>query len=1533
MNRWIKRIGLVILAPVVLLILISVSLYIPPLQNFAIERATEYASKSTGMDISIGKIRLSFPLKLVVGNIQVVNPPADTLLSLNELHVRIKLMPLLKKRVEIDAVEIQQVAVNSGKLIQGMHLKGTLGKLHLKANYVDLANEHATLNEISLADTDLTLFMNDTTQTVPDSTTSRVNWKLLVEALQVKNVSFQLKMPADSLFLSTRIGEGKIKNATVDLLQQKYGIDILDISGSSLAYNKRDSVHTTTGFDPSNLLLSELSIVVDSVFNQGMAFAGDIRRLSFTEQSGLQVTSLTGNVSVDSLDLIADHLKLTTPYSDITVSAKGNMTALHKIPSGQIGIILDASLGKPDAILFASVLPEDFRKAYPDKPFTLRSVIDGNLDKIYLRSLDAELPGAFKLHARGQGEAIADSIRRSAEINLDGETGNLDFILCMIDSTARKKFAIPRLIRLDGKAALNGGSYRTRLNIRQGQGRINLNAQVDSPKESYGAVLTVDSLQLKNFLPQDSLGILTANIEAKGKGFDPFSAATNATLQGELRALQYGTIPFSDIKIGGSLLKQQIKCMVNSSYEPMRFNLDLDGNIRKDEVKGLLTLDVGNFDLEKFGLSDEPASTSFLFLLGAESDLKKMYKAGGKLSNWKIITPKETVTPKEIVFTAQTNKDTTTLNVRAGDLLIKLAGDNDAEGLAGQFSRFSTQLAEQIEKESLDLEALRKLYPHLQMQITAGKDNPVYNFLSMKNITFNDLSVRLETSPETGLKGNAGIYSLAVDTLQLDTIQFTLRQDTSAIFLNGGVINNTDNKQHVFQSRVHTQIRNTEAEALFSFIDGTGATGLNLGVRVQKEPEGFAFRMYPDDPIVAFQKFRLNPDNFIRIGKDKEISANFKMEGINGTALLFSSLPDTGKVQALDLDIRKLNLSLISKLSPYSPNIGGLFNTSILYNIQDSTYFINAEAGIDSLSYEQKPMGDFSVYADYLPGTDKSHHLDARILHNQKEVLTAKGSYARIESADSIQSRINIHALPLWIANAFIPDGMASIAGAVNGEISVNGSSSVPEINGSVSLDTTSVFVNMAGTRFKFDDKPIQIENNKLIFNRYGITSSGKNPFIIDGTILATDPARMLANLNLSAENMELLNVKRNKESLVYGKVYVDLNSSVKGPLDALVMRGNLQLLGNTDLTYILKDSPLTVQDRLADLVTFVNFADTTAVEKEESVPLKLGGLDMLMTIHIDQAVRLKVDLSEDRESRVELEGGGDLSFQYTPQGDMVLTGRYTLSGGLIQYALPVIPSKTFNIQNGSYVQWNGNAMDPTLNITAIERVRTSVTIDDQAPRLVNFDVSIAVKNQLENLSVVFNLSAPEDLTVQNQLSAMSDEERSKQAVSMLVTNMYMASGSSGKMNMNMGNALNSFLQNEINNMLGSALKGVDVSFGMESYDQNGDGANNQTDYSFRFSKRFYNDRIRVIIGGSISTGAPENQNQTFIDNISVEYRLDASGTRYIRLFHNKNYESILEGEITETGAGIVLRKKMRKLKELFIFKRKKKQETESISK
>lgn len=194
MRIWIKRIGIVCLIPVVLLLLVSVLLYIPPVQNFVVKKAVQYAGQATGMQIGIERIRLSFPLNLKVQGVEVLTSPADTLLTLKSLTVNIRALPLLKKEVAVDTIDLEGVKVNTGTFIEGMEIKGVLGRLYAKADNINLANEQATLNKIDLSDTAITLMMNDTT-TQADTTSTALNWILHLEEINLDRVAFAMQMP------------------------------------------------------------------------------------------------------------------------------------------------------------------------------------------------------------------------------------------------------------------------------------------------------------------------------------------------------------------------------------------------------------------------------------------------------------------------------------------------------------------------------------------------------------------------------------------------------------------------------------------------------------------------------------------------------------------------------------------------------------------------------------------------------------------------------------------------------------------------------------------------------------------------------------------------------------------------------------------------------------------------------------------------------------------------------------------------------------------------------------------------------------------------------------------------------------------------------------------------------------------------------------------------------------------------------------------------------------------------------------------
>jgi hypothetical protein len=258
-----------------------------------------------------------------------------------------------------------------------------------------------------------------------------------------------------------------------------------------------------------------------------------------------------------------------------------------------------------------------------------------------------------------------------------------------------------------------------------------------------------------------------------------------------------------------------------------------------------------------------------------------------------------------------------------------------------------------------------------------------------------------------------------------------------------------------------------------------------------------------------------------------------------------------------------------------------------------------------------------------------------------------------------------------------------------------------------------------------------------------------------------------------------------------------------------------------------------------------------------------------------------------------------------------------------MKYTLPVIPLKTFNIHNGSYIEFTGEPMNPTLNFAATEQTKATVSDASGGSRSVTFNTGLKVTGTLEQMSLVFTIEAPDDLSVQNELAAMSAEDKNKLAVGLLCTGMYMAPSHSSSINAN--NALNNFLQNEINNIAGQALAStVDVNVGMEQSTR--DDGTTRTDYSFKFSKRFFSNRLNVIVGGRVNADGSTQSNESgaYIDNVSLEYRLDNGGTRYVRLYHEKNYDNLIEGELTENGASIVLRKKLDKLSDLMIWKKKK---------
>ena len=396
MRRWLKWIGIAALVPVSLVSLLAVLLYIPSFQDFAVREAAAYASRATGMRIGIQRLRLSFPLALSVRGIEVVGASADTLLSLGDLTVRVQARPLFRRQVLVEAVDLRDVRLDTGSSLEGMTLRGTLGRLYAKADYIDLATERATLNEIDLSDTAITLLLDDTTARADTGASVPVNWALLLEKIRLRDVAFALQMPSDSLRLTAFIERAELERGLVDLGEALYKVRSFRMENSSLAYDANFAA-PAAGLDPAHIRLSAFHAAIDSILYQGRNINARVRGLSAEERSGLTLTALEGDVRADTARIHLPELRLRTGHSDARLAASIPWSVLEEPSAGEMTASLDAAIGKGDLMLVAGALSADFRAAYPDRPLQLRADLRGNLSAMSLSRCDVTLPGALRL--------------------------------------------------------------------------------------------------------------------------------------------------------------------------------------------------------------------------------------------------------------------------------------------------------------------------------------------------------------------------------------------------------------------------------------------------------------------------------------------------------------------------------------------------------------------------------------------------------------------------------------------------------------------------------------------------------------------------------------------------------------------------------------------------------------------------------------------------------------------------------------------------------------------------------------------------------------------------------------------------------------------------------------------------------------------------------------------------------------------------------------------------------------------------------
>ena len=216
----------------------------------------------------------------------------------------------------------------------------------------------------------------------------------------------------------------------------------------------------------------------------------------------------------------------------------------------------------------------------------------------------------------------------------------------------------------------------------------------------------------------------------------------------------------------------------------------------------------------------------------------------------------------------------------------------------------------------------------------------------------------------------------------------------------------------------------------------------------------------------------------------KDIEANLRLRGANNAALWIHSQPamEEEGTEAVHVELNQIILQVITDAFAYLPALQGMLNADFQYAPTDSSFLVVADVNIDSLCYEHRSVGDLLFNGVYLPLEGGNHQVDMHLFRNQEEISAVTAFYQA--ESDQFEGNIDFLHFPLNMADAFIPDEMARMSGDIDGRLAVSGSSEQPWVDGTLMLDSASVYIGAAGSSFRFDDRQIQIQRNRLLIDK-----------------------------------------------------------------------------------------------------------------------------------------------------------------------------------------------------------------------------------------------------------------------------------------------------------------------------------------------------------------------------------------------------------------------------------------------------------------
>ena len=1272
------------------------------------------------------------------------------------------------------------------------------------------------------------------------------------------------------------------------------------IRHGSIAYNQRDIASAAGVFSPQHIGISNLSahIALHHLTDNDIHLS--IKKIAFTDKSGLQVKNLRFKVNADKhqarlsdfqLELPKSHLLLEDLIATYRTNEKG------KIISETLqfeGGIKPSLITLSDVACFAPILRKWNDALYIDTHFSGTST-SARIHQLHFKTQS----GSILLKANAKASDWNRKLHWLANIEtLKVSDEGVEQIAANLGSKVKIPKEVLRLGNIYYKGVASGkgkSQIGTKGVLRTDAGNVEIDAHQNG-KQLYAKVDT-KGINLGKILDNAKLGIIAAHLTAQG-------TKEHLVAKGEIPLFDFNNYRFRNIRLDGSYNKGLIDGL--ASIADPNINLQVAGkySIPKKQYEAQLNL----AHLQPTVLGVKMADNTYTL-----NDIRVSAKNEGADSYLDLEAPFANIHVKG-QYDYGTLVQTMT-NMLASKLPTLPGIGKTSNKARNNFS---------IEAEIASTEILQRM-----LGVPLDIQQPV---VIDGNISDLDRSVNL-TAQLPAFSYNGSDYSGGA--LQMNTEGDTLKVDARIKTGAAGSISPTlhvkaaaaDNtlmaslgyNNHSKSLPIHGAL-NAEAQ-FYKNTDNVSTAHVDIKpslIHIGEKP----WKVHPAD--ITYSKNHLEIENF-------EISHGDQHVAVNGLAT--PNKEDSIVAQLKDVDVEYI-LNLVNFHSvDFSGKASGKAIVKSIFNDPDAY----AKLDIKDFEFEHGPMGILHANVSF---NKELSQIDINAVADEgEEHQTLIDGYVS-PKRNYIDLGIEAQGTNMKFMESFCGSFMDDIQARAKGKVNLVGDLSDINLVGDL-YATGKMHMKQLGTEYSFKNLHAHAIPDDILLNNDTIFDRNHNMALVSGGIHHKHLTRLSYDLTLKAHNFLGYDTHEFDDNTFYGTVYATGEVGIHGKSGETIIDIDAEPGPGSIFVYNVA-SPDAISDK-----SFIHWHDI-APELTDSLKQQQKDADddidfssdMRINFLVNATPNLTLKLMMDPQSGdyITLNGNGVLRANWFNKGSFDMFGNYVVDHGVYKLTIQNVIKKDFEFMPGGTIAFGGNPYNAPLNLQAKYTVNGVPLSDLSIGRSfssnnIRVDCLMNITGTPQSPSVDFSMDLPTVNTDAKQMIYSvinSQEEMNQQVLYLLAIGRFYAqtknnqssedADQQSQTSLAMQSFLSGTISQQLNTVLSNVVKSNNWNFGANI--STGDEGFNNAEYEGILSGRLLNNRL--LFNGQFGYRDNANATQSFIGDFDLRYLIFPNGNLAVRMYNQTNDRYFTRNSLNTQGLGLIMKKDFNGWRDLFGIKKKK---------